>query len=576
MSRVIDSPEALVTSRSTGREPVVAQAMHCARVVMYRALWLGFLLSLGCAGGVIDGVADVEVDSSVDTPGEDAAADPADADPGAPDARPGAPDARPGAPDARPAPPDARPLPPDAMPPPPDAAPPVSELAAGIDIGEVAVYQGIKVAVARDGSPVSQRAGPVVAGADSMFGVFVEPAGGFQSRQIRAVVTIDGVEFTETRTITGATGSDPNQNGFTIDVPGAALSVTSEFSVELREVGGATYPGSTAGARYPAGTGDAPLSADSANGALELVIVPFAYNADGSGRLPPLDAATVAEYERLFEAMFPVAEVNITVRQAVPYNSRISAQTGWQAWLDRLTQIRAQDGVAGNVYYYGVAAPATSFSRYCSGGCILGLGYVPGRTNSRLFTSVGVSFPNAVGIFTALHEVGHTMGRRHSPCGGVSGADPAYPHAGGRIGVWGYDASRDQLKEPNGHTDVMGYCRDQWISDFTYNAIFDRVSYVNQAFLRAPAGPPEAYRVGLVDGSGQVTWTRTEVLPYRPEEGDQRIRFLDAGGREVGVTTGYLFGYDHLPGGALYVPLGAASAAAPVTVDIPGVGRARW
>lgn len=505
-------------------------------------LVLALVFGLGCTGDILDpGQGGQSDDSGTDSPGD---------------------------PDI-----DAGPNDPDAEPPPPDAPPPPTARAAGVSIREVAVYQGIKVTVAENGAPVNQRVGPVVAGADSMLGIFVDVEGGFQGRQIRAVVTIDGTEVTETANISGATGDNPTQNGFTVDIPGELITIASSFSVELKEVGDGTFPGSTDGARYPSNQ-TASLGAQSSNGPLELVIVPFQYNADGSGRLPPLEASDIAEYERLFTSMFPVASVNLSVRQAVPYSSRISAQSGWQGWLDRLTQIRSQDGVGRNVYYYGVAAPTQSISQYCRGGCILGLGYVPGATNSSLFASVGVSFADSLSIFTALHEVGHTLGRSHSPCGGVSGADPGYPHSGGRVGVWGYDVSRDELKSPTTYTDVMGYCRDQWISDYTYNAIFDRVSRVNQNF--APRLDPTEYRVGLVDGQGAVTWTRTQVLDYPPTDNRRRISLLDRAGDSVGEVDGYFVGYDHLPGGTLFVPLKASSAARPAAIDVGGVGRMRW
>src|SRR5204863_6701156 len=101
-----------------------------------------------------------------------------------------------------------------------------------------------------------------------------------------------------------------------------------------------------------------------------------------------------------------------------------------------------------------------SFGAFCGGGCVAGLGMIgsPGDAYSRV--AIGLGFGGAEATDTAVHEIGHTHGRQHSPCQ-VSG-DPAYPHPGGVIGVWGYDSVQQQLLSPN-TADVMGYCFPIWI-----------------------------------------------------------------------------------------------------------------
>jgi len=247
------------------------------------------------------------------------------------------------------------------------------------------------------------------------------------------------------------------------------------------------------------------------------VLVPFRYNTDGTGRLPPMDAATVTAYRNAFKAMYPVADVEVTVHAIVDTSININSGDGWELWLDQLMDVRQADAPPSNHYYYGVAAPASSFNAFCSGGCVVGLGNVPSANNPFLFASVGVSFSQSLLISTALHEVGHTMGRSHVGCGGPSGVDPNYPYAGGGIGVWGYDAVAGTLLAPSAYTDIMGYCDDQWISDYQYSAIFKRLAAVNGAALVAP-GPPQAYRVGTVDADGDVTWRRTATGASTPRE----------------------------------------------------------
>jgi len=531
---------------------------------------LGLLLVLALVVGCDGSITNVSSGTGGD-PGDDLPDDPADptppgdpTDPGNPDG-PGEPDP-PGDPDD---PGDPGDDPDD--PPPPPPPPPANGLAAGASIRDVVVYQTVAISVVSRGQlvPTSQRNATVIAGADAIIGIGVDVEAGFTARQVEAVITMGGQEFTETLNLSRSTGSLPS-DGYTIQVDGSAFTAGGQFAVELREVSDTAYPGSTDGAELEA----QPLGIESSNGPLQLVLVPFRYNADGSGRLPPIDAATVEAYREDFLAMFPVAEVNVTVRDPVNYNSVINGSAGWNDWLDALTDLRRADGVASNVYYYGIAAPAPDFRSFCSRSCILGLGWVPGATNSFLFASVGASFPGSPNVGTGLHEVGHTMGRQHSPCGGVSGADPGYPYAGGRIGVWGYNSADNQLIDPSVGTDIMGYCRDQWISDYVYESLFQRVSRVNT--LRAAlASEARSYRVGLVDETGAVTWKRTTTLERAAVGNERAVEMLDGAGFSMGSVQGHFFGYDHLPGGMLLVPIDV-SFAGPAAVNVEGLGQISW
>jgi hypothetical protein len=75
------------------------------------------------------------------------------------------------------------------------------------------------------------------------------------------------------------------------------------------------------------------------------------------------------------------------------------------------------------------------------------------------------------------HEIGHTHGRKHAPCGTV-GPDGNYPYPGGTIGVMGFDRRTGAFIDP-ASSDILGFCGNQWISDYTYDGLLERVALVN-------------------------------------------------------------------------------------------------
>ena len=128
--------------------------------------------------------------------------------------------------------------------------------------------------------------------------------------------------------------------------------------------------------------------------------------------------------------------------------------------------IRVMEGGAG--YYLGM------MSGKLSGGPG-GLAFNPGRSS--------FSEPDQI---TIAHELGHNMSLRHAPCGDPlpTGLDPAFPHAGGSIGVWGYDLRRRALVDSSA-PDLMGFCSPgDWVSDFSFsNALRFRLSDYDQPAL---------------------------------------------------------------------------------------------
>ena len=174
---------------------------------------------------------------------------------------------------------------------------------------------------------------------------------------------------------------------------------------------------------------------------------------------------------------------SLTVAATVPALQSDNANNAWNQVLGEVQARRTADG--SSRYYMGVVNPS-----YSSG--VAGVGYV--------------GFPVALtwdklpsGSSVAAHEWGHNWGRQHAPCGGAGNPDASYPYAGGTIGVFGFDVGAGVLKPATSH-DLMGYCNDEWISDYTYRAVMQ---------FRG-SGAAVASAMGQAVQSTMVVWGRIE------------------------------------------------------------------
>lgn len=96
---------------------------------------------------------------------------------------------------------------------------------------------------------------------------------------------------------------------------------------------------------------------------------------------------------------------------------------------------------------------------------------------------------------TLGHEWGHNFGLRHVPCQVADGTGGAwalkgYPNCwisdGTRTGYYGFDTRRPKInvRIPSAWSDFMGYGNDTFVSDFSYDLLYNR--------LREAAMPPRA------------------------------------------------------------------------------------
>jgi hypothetical protein len=203
-----------------------------------------------------------------------------------------------------------------------------------------------------------------------------------------------------------------------------------------------------------------------------------------NGMTGGVTSANVAAHLAVANSILPLGTVYADVRAPFTTNApALQSNDGNGAWVQILSELNALRAAEGEGRYYaGIVRTG-----YSAG--VAGLGYVPGRTT--------LTWDNPVSSSEVLaHELGHNFGRLHAPCGGAGGPDPDYPYAGGEIGVFGYDGTTSTLKAPT-TSDVMGYCRSNWISDYNYTAVVNHRSISAFSSVGRPLATTDA-RPGLL------------------------------------------------------------------------------
>ncbi|MFN2169309.1 MAG: hypothetical protein ACK2U9_24005, partial [Anaerolineae bacterium] len=216
--------------------------------------------------------------------------------------------------------------------------------------------------------------------------------------------------------------------------------------------------------------------------------------------------------------------------------------------------LRATEGIPDDELIYSMIwhDPALPFPRGYADGNVSA-----GPTGNPSPQIGGWDMDGSYGDWYMAHEVGHSAGRNHPSEGnfcGHSASDAGFPYPNAAIGtedLWGFDigdiglngALSTRIYPNDDWRDLMSYCANQWISDYTYTGIYDFLSTVAAADATAPravrAGDDYIALFGTIydnadTGSFQVVGLWDSPGPYAPPSGGPfRMRFLDGDGAEL-------------------------------------------
>jgi hypothetical protein len=358
--------------------------------------------------------------------------------------------------------------------------------ATGLLIEGISLFQGVEIPLMKGGAQEMSRNARVVLGRDAMMRIYLSSGDHWVKRPIEATLETESSACSLVLSDRIAVLGDSRQNDltttFNFDIPGECLSGNLMYRVSLFEVDGVDRGGDSGSARWPLeGEPMAALGEESTGGTLEVMLIPIAYGADGSGRLPDTSDAQLDLFREYFKRFYPIPNGGVDISVGEPLSSDWELTTdgsGWEALLEDLYNLRAERGPSPKQYYFGLVSPADSMEEYCPERCVVGYAYLqqyPGYNNGLNATAVGIGFPGVQSAQDILHLVGVLHGRGNAPACGAENENPDqdYPYEGGLIGVWGYDIVKRELKNPEDYADLMSFCRDPWISDYTYDAVFD-------------------------------------------------------------------------------------------------------
>ncbi|MSP14495.1 MAG: hypothetical protein EXR62_16265 [Chloroflexi bacterium] len=288
---------------------------------------------------------------------------------------------------------------------------------------------------------------------------------------------------------------------------------------------------------------------------------------------------------------YPISQLKATRRSY--FDPILSAPPNGAAFNLRLQYLRTmvEKGYP-NTVYYGMFSDQGGFA----------IGDTPNIPGWQSVGPAGVPFSSfswdtdaSYADWYGGHEIGHALGRKHAMfCGAADGAPYPYPNgaisgpAGDTQRFYGFDAGDAGLglplrALPSTWTDVMTYCANMWISDFTYRGLRD---YIRGTFPAAPAGGAARAAPATISESGDylavfgtISTGPTATLSILSRQaqmnaippllpGPYHIRLFDASNAPLAD-----YAFTPLPGSEATTPVTGTGLIAQVVDFVPGTRR---
>ncbi len=396
--------------------------------------------------------------------------------------------------------------------------------ARGIRLDHVTANQGVQVELVRDGLEVSARdqSARLVSGRTTLLRAFWTLHAEFTPRQIigRLVADYpDGTQLVQDFPLLVEGDSSDGGASFQWLLQPEQVVPGIQYRVRLLEPDPELASGDVSEpppilplpGRGTLGLYDAPLQ-------LRVELIPVLHQFEGEECMPNIADEDVQAMREELEQNNAVQAAILTVGEPMPYLEPIGTSgTGFGPVLSALAQRRASDAPAPNLYYYGLLDPCDGYPPGLLGQAI-GIPPMPTMELAQQRIATGRwSGSGAAAAETFVHEIGHTQGRYHVLCsGGEAGADQAYPHPQGRIGVWGFGIHDFQLRSPTGSRDYMTYCSNEWVSDYGWEQTLDIIEVLTSWDAGASTGDGHGNGVlmgALYSDGSEEWWTAAGGLP---------------------------------------------------------------
>jgi hypothetical protein len=278
-------------------------------------------------------------------------------------------------------------------------------------------------------------------------------------------------------------------------------------------------------------------------------------------------------------SVYPMAEFDFEVHEPVPYDTTWAVGGGASGpFLYATCVLRGSEEKDQSRHWYGVVEPDASVM-----GSASGLGNIAGPMDTYARCAVGLGYYFS-GAGTGIHELGHTFGRQHAPCGLPPGdGDPDYPygdHMGqsAPIDRWGYSVglgmdktvANGQLVPPE-IPDIMSYCQGNatfmfpFMSDYNFVAVWTRLQSYAGVMAYDPLHLSQDVQVSAqhdvisVSADGSARWMGQMPWTVGSSAGEV-VSLLDGRGAIVGISRAIWQPTEREGVGAWMIPASGAAA----------------